>query len=541
MSLVPEENIKKRWEALDRKRELYLDRARACAAVTIPTLLLPENYDEQEPMIQQYSSVASRGVTSLSSKILSALIPLNDTAFFKLGLNNGRTPEHSVNEYLEVLSQQIYRKLLNRNMRDAIYLALQHLVVTGNCLIIMDNDFSFRVIPLDQFVVRRNVQGDVKELIYVEYLSKPNEEKVDEARRFQHGENDQDGYDTVYIRICLQDDGQWHMEKELNEEIIDSGFFEVSPFIVLRWTGVANEDYGRSHVEDLYGDIVTLEAYSRSMVQGMAAGSTFFMGVDPAGLSELDDLSSAQNGDWVAARQQDVFVISPSSTMNAQVQVSSSAVETMRREVGAGFLMQSATMPKGERVTATAIRAIGNELEGILGGTFSAIARELMEPLVRRTILLMINNDEIDERMREQFDEEQGLLAIEIITGLQALSREGDLTKLMQLGEMVRNLPETGMKMFKWDAFSRAVVLSLGFDPKLWVKSEEEVMEEQRAMQQEKQSAEQQAQMQQILAQQAAGVAGDAARRDIQETGGQNIPPEAIQQAMQMFGVGGQQ
>lgn len=537
MSKVPEKNIKTRWEALDRKRELYLERARACSAITIPTLLPPKNFNEQEPMFQQYSSVASRGVTSLSSKILSVLIPLNDTPFFKLGLKNGRQPEFHIAEYLEVLSQQIYRKLLGKNMRDAIYLALQHLIVVGNALIIMDNDFSFRVIPLDQFVIRRNVQGEVKELIYVEYLSKPNDEKVDESKYFQQGENDQDGYDSVYIRITKEEDGQWFMEKELNEEIIESGFFEVSPFIILRWTGVANEDYGRSHVEDIYGDVLTLEAYSRSMVQGMAAASTFFMGVDPAGLTELNDLSKAKNGDWVPARQTDVYVISPSSTMNPQVQISAAAVEAMRKEVGNGFLLQTAAMPTGDRVTATAVRAVGNELETILGGTFSAIARDLMEPLVRRTILLMINNNEIDMRMKEQFDAEEGLLAIEITTGLQALSRESDLTKLMQLGEMARNLPEFANRLFRWDEYGRALILSLGFDPKLWVKSEEEI----RQQEAEAAKAQQQMQMQQILAQQAAGVAANAANKDIEQTGGANIPPETINQAMQMFGLQGGQ
>lgn len=537
MSKVPERNIKERWEALDRKRQLYLERARACSAITIPTLLPPLNHSEQEPMFQQYSSIASRGVTSLSSKILSVLIPLNDTPFFKLGLKNGRSPELSVMEYLELLAQQIYTKLLGKNMRDSIYLALQHLIVTGNALIIMDNDYTFRVIPLDQFVVRRDVQGDVKELIYVEYLNKPNDEKVDESRYFQHGENDQNGYDSVYIRVTKDDENGWYMEKEFNEEVIDSGFFEVSPFIVMRWTGVANEDYGRSHVEDIYGDIMTLEAYSRSMVQGMAAASTFFMGVDPAGLTELNDLSSASNGDWVPARKDDVYVISPSSTMNPQVQISQSSVEIMRREVGNGFLLQSAAMPTGDRVTATAVRAVGNELETILGGTFSAIARDLMEPLVRRTILLMLTNNEIDQRMKEQFDEEQGILAVEITTGLQALSRDSDLTKLMQLGEMARNLPEWANKMFKWDEYGRALVLALGFDPKLWVKSEEELRQQEAAQA----KAQQQMQMQQMLAQQAAGVAANAANRDIEQTGGANIPPEAVNQAMQMFGLQGGQ
>jgi hypothetical protein len=53
--------------------------------------------------------------------------------------------------------------------------------------------------------------------------------------------------------------------------------------------------------------------------------------------------------------------------------------------------------------------------------------------------------------------------------------------------------------------------------------------------------AQQNAQMQQILASNVAGVAANAANRDIEQTGGQNIPPEAIDQAMQMFGLGGQQ
>lgn len=531
MSKVPEKNIKERWDVLDRKREDSLERARSCAAITVPSLLMPKDKGEDEASIQQFSSVASRGVTSLSSKILGALLPLNDTSFFKLALTNGRKPDLETVEYLELLSSQIYKKLLIKNMRDSIYLMLQHLIVTGNSLIIMDNDFSFRVVSLDQYVVRRSVQGDVKELIYVEYLSKPNEDPAEEYH-FQHGQDEQPGFDTVYVRITHEDDGSWYMEKEVNEIVIDSGYFDISPFIVLRWTSVTNEDYGRGHVEDLYGDIITLESYSRSLLQGMAAGSTFFMGVDPAGLTELEDLSSATNGDWVAARQQDVFAISPSQTMNPQVQTSQAAVETMRKEVASGFLMQAAVMPTGDRVTATAIRAVGNELESILGGTFSAIARELMEPLVRRTIVLMLNNNEIDEGLRPELQQEGGIVSIEIITGLQALSREGDLTKLLQMGEMVRNLPEQAANMFKWDAYARSVVLGLGFDPKLWVKSEEEVMAEQRAMQEEQAARERQ----QMLAQGGVNAMQDTARIAAEQ--GNPIQPDSedISAMQKMFG-----
>ena len=531
---IPEGTLKKRWEALDTKRVEKLDRSRACSAISIPTLLPPLNHSEPDPLIQQYSSVQSRGITALASKILSVLIPLNDAPFFRFGLKNGRKPELNVHEYLESLANQIYKKLLSKNMRESIYLALQHLVVIGDVLLVFDNDYSFRVIRLDQYCIRRNVKGDVQEVMYIEHVASPNDEPVDDDW-YRAGDNSQQGYETVYIRVTKEEDGRWYMCKEYDEEVFDEGYFEVSPFIALRWSSIAGEDYGRSHVEDIYGDIASLEAYSRSLVQGMSAGSTFFMGVDPAGLTEIDDLSIASNGEWVPAREQDIYTISPSKTMNPQLQASQAAVEAMRAEVGKGFLLQTASMPTGERVTATAVRAVGNELETVLGGTFSSIARDLMAPVVRRAIYIMQSNQEIDPAMEDQFDEEEGILNIEIITGLQALSRESDLTKLLQLGEMVRNLPEGAAMSFKWDEYARSVILALGFDPSNWVKSEEEVMQMQQQMAAAQAQQQQQAQMQQILGSQVADVAGHAARKAVDD--GQGLPQEFVDKARGMFNV----
>jgi len=204
----------------------------------------------------------------------------------------------------------------------------------------------------------------------------------------------------------------------------------------------------------------------------------------------------------------------------------------MRKEVGQGFLLQTAAMPTGDRVTATAIRAVGNELENILGGTFSAIARDFMIPIIRRTVYLMLDNNEIDERIKDQFDEKNGILNIEILTGLQSLSRESDITKLLQMGEMVRNLPEQAASSFKWDAFARALITSLGFDPDNWVKSQEEIQEEKNKQAQ----MQQQMELQRIVAQQTANAAGSAMQEDLKNTGGANIPPEVQQQAMKLFG-----
>lgn len=525
-----EKTLKDRWLVLTSKRTTKLDKARACSAITVPTLLPYESMTGEDNIFQTYSSIQSRGVTSLASKILSVLIPLNDTPFFSFGLKNGREPTREITEYLEKLSFQVYRKLISNNLREVSYLAMQHLIVVGDVLIVMENDFSFRVIRLDQFVVRREVNGAIKEFMYLEFISPSNEESAN-SFDFLSGQDNQAGFKTVYIRVQKTEDNQWKVEKELDDNIIDVGFYDVLPYVILRWSTISGEDYGRSHVEDIFSDIRTLEAYSRALIQGMAAGSTFFMGVDPAGITEIDDLSGAQNGQWVAARKNDVFAISPSETMNAQLQVSSAAVENMRKEVGQGFLLQTAAMPTGDRVTATAIRAVGNELETILGGTFSAIARDFMVPIIKRTIYLMIQNNEIDQRMAAQFDEDNGILNIEILTGLQSLSRESDVTKLLQMGEMVRNLPPEALQTFKWQEYARALILSLGFDPNNWVRSAAELKQEKLEMA----KVQQQMEMQKMLAQQAAQSAGQAIQYDLEKHDGANLPPDLLQSAAELF------
>ena len=538
---MAEDKIVERWRLLDGQRLMSLERARKCAALPIPSLLPPEGLTEANQLPQAYSSVAARGVTNMASKILSAMLPLNDAPFFKFELSTGMEPTQEIENFLDRLSYQTYNKLSSRNLRETIYLALQHLIVIGDVLVIQEDDFNFRVIRLDQFVLRRDVDGITQEIIYLEYIAKDNDEEI-LAGYYNSTTNAKKGYDTVYVRLELQEDDTWKQTAQDEEgTTVNSGSFKVSPVVPLRWAIVAGENYGRSHCEDIIGDIQTLESFTEALIEGIAAGSAFWIGIDPAGLTELDDIAGTSNGGFVSARQQDVFTLSPSGTMNPQIQSTQSGVETMRREIGNAFLLSGSAIPSGDRVTATAVRMIGSELETILGGAFSAISRELMEPIVRRSVHLMLENNEIDPRLQEQFSED-GLLTVEIVTGLQALSRDTDLSKLMQMGEMVKNLPPPALELFRWDEYAKALITSIGFDSTKWVKSPEEVQEEKMALMEQQQGAQTQAGIQSQLAQSGAGAVGDLAAKDLQETGGQGIQqilqqnPELAEQVSQLSG-----
>jgi hypothetical protein len=248
-------------------------------------------------------------------------------------------------------------------------------------------------------------------------------------------------------------------------------------------------------------------------------------------MAEIDDINGTPTGGWIGARPNEVHVVSPATTMNPQISSTQAGVDILRREIGRAFLLDSASIPQGERVTATAVRMIGQELEHVLGGAFSAIARDLMKPIVSRTVFLMISDGSVDQRLTDMFSDDEGLLNVEIVTGLQALSRDSDLQKLMQMGEMIRNLPEPAVAMFKWDEYGKALISSLGFNADIWIKSEEEARQEQMELA-KAQGQIQGAQQNEIAANQMVQqIMGEAAKQDLAANQGQGI--QQVLQQMQ--------
>lgn len=526
MNLAGELNdtIANRFSELDMRRRSKLDRARECALLTIPSLMPPENWSEEYELPQPYSSVGSRGVTALASRMLSALIPLNDLPFFTFALKSGVEPEVDVNSLLNSLSMQVYDKMKANNIREAFFQALQSLIVVGDIAVKLEEDFTFRCIRFDHYVAIRDVVGDLVEFIHLEFVPDETPLPTDSQEAYGYGIFQRTGFKTIYCRYVLDEDGKWHGQKEDAEgNVIDEGVYEVFPYAILRWNSVVSENYGRAKCEEIYGDLKTLEAYTESLINGMAAASTFFMSVSPTGVTELNDLATAENGDWVAARAEDMYVLSPAQTMNPQIQQTQQSVEMMRREVGEAFLMNRGSIRNAERVTATEVRMIGQELEQVLGGAFSSIARDLLVPMIRRAVFLMVDSDEIDKRLSADFFDTDGRLSLDIITGLQALSRDTELQKLMQLGEMIRNLPGNAVQHFKFDEYGNALISALGFNPQNWIKGEEE-------LQAEKMKAMQEQQQMQIAGAAGQGIAQGAGQAAGQAT--QQYAPQVVEQIM---------
>ena len=523
----PDKSIADRFVELDQQRRSHLDRGRLNAELTIPRLLPPEDWSEDFALPNPFSSVAAKGVTNLASRMLSALIPLNDLPFFGFSLKDGVEADPEANVLLESMAHQVYNKIAGKNIRDSFYQALQSLIVVGDVCVKLMDDMTFRAIRLDHYAVIRDVVGDVIELVHLEFV--PDETPIPSHSQETYGAGlwERPGFKTIYCQYVLGEDDVWYARKEDSEgSLIEEGEYVVFPYAVLRWSSVTSENYGRSKVEEIFGDIQSLEAYTKSMIESMAAASTFFMGVSPTGVTELNDLASAQNGEWVAARQEDTYVISPAQSMSPQIQNMMQAVQVMRTAVSEAFLMQAGSTRQAERVTATEVRMQGQELENVLGGAFSAIARDLLVPMVQRCVYVMINSGEIDQAIEKEFSED-GKISLDIITGLQALNQDSNLQKLMQMGEMVRNLPPEAAAHFKWEEYGKALISSLGFDPRNWVKSSEDLKAEMMEQQEQQMGIQTQGAVGQGVAQGLGQGAAQAAGQAVE-----GMAPQVMEQIM---------
>ena len=81
--------LKSMYEQGYSEREAYLNRARECAKVTIPTLLKEQGSNWSSTFKTPFQGIGARGVNHLASKLLLTLLPPN-SPFFRLTIDDFR-------------------------------------------------------------------------------------------------------------------------------------------------------------------------------------------------------------------------------------------------------------------------------------------------------------------------------------------------------------------------------------------------------------------------------------------------------------------
>jgi hypothetical protein len=486
-----------RYKALETKsRTQFLNRARHNAILTIPSLMPLEGYDGRSHLIEPYQGLGSAGVVHLSSRLTMALLPAGRPHMrFDLPPNLlAKSPEGAPKDVEVGLAQAeriVQLEVEDKGWRPSTLMALQQQLVAGNHLEHQLEDNTIRIFRLDQYVVRRDYAGNPLEIILEERLDA---DALPEGINAEGVDDDEEVFlYTVVNRV--KDEYKVHQELGNGKKVSDTVTYTMAdmPYNAVRWSKTPGEDYGRSFIEEHVSDLRALDALRKAELEMGAMGSRNFITVQPGavGASIKRRLTKAVNGDVIMVDPNSIELKSFDNV--GGFQLVNTITEQLRDQLSRAFLLFSAGQRNAERVTATEIERDIQELEAALGGNFSTLNTDMME---RRTKLLINNMTK-----RGAFPAELEEIANPtVLTGLEALSRERDVSRVQQLAGIVQAFGDAAADYLRLEKILARATVGLGFADS--VRSDQEVQQIQQVRQQ------------QIMAQKMAGpAAGQLAKQ----------------------------
>ena len=485
---------KSRYDFLSSDRTQFLSEAEDAAKLTLPYLIRghEENARGMKQLVTPWQSVGAKGVVALASKLSLSLVP-PQTSFFKLQLDEsqlGQDFEPQVKSELDLSFAKIERTILDAiaatDDRVIIHQELQHLVVAGNALIFMGKE-GLKLFPLNRFVIERDGNGQVIEIVTRERINKKLIEKyIPEDVEYEDDESvvDETKSDKqecdVYTHVT-RDNNRFVWHQEVFDKVLPGSQgkapIDTTPWLPLRFNSVDGEAYGRGRVGQFIGDLKSLEALSQALVEGSAAAAKVVFTVSPSSTTKPATLAAAGNGAIVQGRPDDIGVVQVGKT--ADFQTAYQLMATLEKRLNEAFLILS--VRDSERTTAQEVQMTQLELEQQLGGLFGLLTIEFLVPYLNRKLSIFQKTGEIPKIPK-------GMVKPIIVAGINSLGRGQDVQALGAFLQTIAQTmgPEAIQQYINPEEVVKRLAAAQGIDVLNLVKSMQEVQEErQQAMQQQ--------------------------------------------------------
>ena len=505
-----------RYDALSSSRSQFLNTARQAADLTLPYLIREDEHTTKSALklTTPWQSAGAKGVVTLASKLMLALLP-PQTSFFKLQVNDINLPQElgpNIRSELDLSFAKVERTIMESiaasGDRVVVHQALKHLVVAGNALIFMSKD-GLKLYPLSRYVVDRDGNGNVIEIVTKETISKKIVKKIypDFKDEGVVANTDEPNDECVIYTHIKRDNNRMVWHQELYDKILPKSMgkapLDSNPWLVLRFNHVDGEVYGRGRVEEFLGDLKSLEALSQAIVEGSAAAAKVVFTVSPSSTTKPQTLANAGNGAIIQGRPDDIGVVQVGKT--ADFSTAYQMIGSLTQRLNEAFLILN--VRDSERTTAEEVRMTQLELEQQLGGLFSLLTVEFLVPYLNRKLNIAQKTGDIPRLPKGD------VVRPTIVAGINALGRGQDRESLAQFLTVIAQTmgPDAIAQYINPDEVIKRLAASSGIDVLNLVKSMQELQAEQ-----QQQLAQQQQMMAMQQAPQMAAVDQKAAQAEMQ-------------------------
>jgi hypothetical protein len=490
--------LKSDYEAADQKRSAFLERARDCAALTMADVLPRQNMKQDQVYQRAYRALGHIGIENLVGRLLVALYPPG-IAWFRFSpsaevkADPSLVPEEflAFEGYLYGRELLVQSKLESTNYRVVKRTALESILVAGNALTHLTDDYRLKYYRLDNWIPQRDGSGELIGILLRESkdVRRISEKILSKAHLKRNEEDPEDRNKIIYTFVELQRDNRWTIRQELNDRTILESEEPVNPYFAVGYRLTTGENHARGFVEGRLPELISYNSLWQSLVQGLAAAARCVPVVDPTqGFIRPSDLMK-ENGVPLTGKLNENAIPTGVGFLQTQKAQDFSIARTgamdIEASLGKAMLLESEAMPTGERVTATAVMRIAKELEGGLGSPYTNIAAEDQKPLIDRLVYQM----ERDNLLTAHTGARKKLADTVIETGVAALGRQIELEKLLNGINVLSQFPGA-LERLNLEVVSDRILRYIGIDTNGLIKSDEQIAAElQQAMQAQMQTA----------------------------------------------------
>ena len=422
------DTVEQIYGQLEGERDVLINRTEEYAEWTLPTIFPRTGSTESDELQNDVQSFGAQAVNHLSNKLMIGLFNpsksffrLDATEEFKQQLAAQNVSEEVIQSALQGAERESVKELDRLGAREPFTLLLQLLIVTGNALLHFPKDGELEAYSMRNYVIKRDIKGFPYLMILCDEKKLEAFSPKVQAELNKNPDNDADKDVKLYTEIKWDYStkkyyvNQYAEDVKITDEKAQGVFTKVNcPYVPLVWKLVRGQNWGRGLVEDYAGDFHSLSSAERSSLEIVGIIAQVKGLVNPAGLTDVNELNDTVNGQWCSGRPEDVDMLT-FDKLHDKLAALEAYIDKKERRLSKAFLMDSSQIRDAERVTAEEIRLVARDLEMSLGGVYTRLAQTFQLPIAR--LLLQ----KIDFKIKGEQVEPI------ITTGLSALSRSGDL------------------------------------------------------------------------------------------------------------------
>lgn len=366
-------------------RAPWLARWESAMRYTMPT--------RDDEIATLFDSTASDAADNLAASMYSLLTPPES-----MWLNLVRESELSPDA--ETATKVLRAHLNDSNFYTTIHQCYLDLVILGTACLFMsenpigsDSAFSFTAIPMTDIAILPNAVFHTTSMTAAEVADKYPQWTPPANLRSTIKENPQTPLKLVQALVGSEFTAWLDAGGDIENNIISTGTFETSPYIIFRWALASGEQYGRGPVQRALPDIKTANKVVELVLKNATIAVSGIWQADDDGVINLSNINLTPGA--IIPKAVGSSGLTPLSS-GADFDVSQIVLSDLRERIRHTLLADRLGLLSDKEMTATEILARNADMMRILGATYGRLLHEFIRPLCERGLQILARRGLID-------------------------------------------------------------------------------------------------------------------------------------------------